>query len=336
MTPALGIVVPCYNEEDVLPETCRRLLALRTRLVEAGKISEASRVCFVDDGSRDRTWELIEGFGRGGLPVLGVKLSRNKGHQAALLAGLREAPGDCLVTIDADLQDDVEAIEKMVDAFSAGNDIVYGVRGDRTSDSLPKRLSAESFYRLLRFLGVETVFNHADYRLMSRRAVTALQGFTEVNLYLRGIVPLLGYRTTTVEYQRSARFAGVSKYPLRKMLVLAIDAVTSFSVMPLRLVSLIALLVFFATLVIGAWIVWVRYTNPAAVPGWASTVLPVFFLGGLQLACLGVLGEYLGKVYAETKRRPLFHVDRLSGDFGPASGREGEELVRPAEGERSP
>lgn len=307
----LALVVPCYNEEEVLDETCRRMTALLERLRNAGKISAQSRIYFVDDGSKDSTWPLIESFVTSGLPVVGVKLSRNRGHQNALLAGLFTAEGDAVVSIDADLQDDINAIEEMLDRYLAGADVVYGVRKRRSTDTFFKRFTAESFYRLISLLGAQTVFNHADYRLLSRRAIEALKEFREVNLFLRGIVPLIGYESAVVYYDRDARFAGESKYPLKKMIALALDAVTSFSVVPLRLITLIGFLVFLFTAGMSAFILWIRIFTDIAVPGWASTLLPIYFLGGVQILCLGVIGEYLGKIYAESKARPRYLVEEV-------------------------
>lgn len=307
----LSIVVPCYNEQEALPETVRRLLAVRERLVAAGKISGDSTIVFVDDGSRDRTWAMIEEYAGAGLPVTGVKLSRNRGHQNALLAGLFTAPGDAVVSVDADLQDDVDAIERMVDHHRQGCDVVYGVRSSRQTDTAFKRLSARSFYWLMETLGAQTVRNHADYRLLSRRAIEALREYGETNLYLRGIIPLLGFRSAQVEYERAARIAGESKYPLRRMISLAINAVTSFSVVPLRLISAIGFFVFLASLCVLGWTLWVALFTNRAVPGWASITLPIYFLGGIQLLSLGVIGEYLGKLYVETKRRPRYVVERV-------------------------
>lgn len=308
---AMAVVVPCYNEEEVLRETCGQMTALLNRLVEAGKISRDSRIFFVDDGSRDRTWELVQSFVQQGQPVVGIKLSRNLGHQNALLAGLLLAEGDVVVSIDADLQDDINAIEKMLDHYREGCDVVYGVRKRRDTDTFFKRFTAEAFYRLIAFLGARTVPNHADYRLLSRRAIDALKEFREVNLYLRGIVPLIGYRSAVVHYDRRARFAGESKYPLRRMIGLALDAVTSFSVVPLRIITLTGLLVFLFTVVMSVYVLWIRFFTDMAVPGWTSTVLPVYFLGGVQIMCLGVIGEYLGKLYAESKARPRFLVEDI-------------------------
>jgi glycosyltransferase involved in cell wall biosynthesis len=311
--PRILIVVPCYNEEAVLPETCSRLSELLARLVASGKVAASSAICFVDDGSRDATWRLITGFTARGDPVEGLRLSRNRGHQNALLAGLLHARADAVVSIDADLQDDVDAIEAMVDHYREGCDVVYGVRRERTSDSAFKRLTAEVFYRLMTVMGAETVFNHADFRLTSARVLAALQDFREVNLYLRGIVPLIGFRSAMVEYERSARFAGESKYPLHRMFALAADAITSFSVVPLRLISIIGLMVFMGSMGVTAWALWAALVTRDALPGWASTVLPMYFLGGVQLLALGVIGEYLGKLYVEAKARPRFVIAETVG-----------------------
>ena len=310
----LAIVVPCFNEQEVLSETCSRLVALLGRLRDIDKISTDSRIYFVDDGSADKTWSLIEGFIEAGMPVVGIKLSRNLGHQHALLAGLATVHGDAIVSIDADLQDDVQAIEKMVDYYDKGFDIVYGVRKHRSADSLFKKLTAQIFYRIMGALGASTIYNHADYRLMSRRAVESLLGFREVNLFLRGIVPLIGYRSAVVEYERLPRYAGESKYPLNRMLALALEAVTSFSVFPLRLISLLGLLVFVGAMGVTLWALWVALFTNEAIPGWASVVLPMYFLGGVQLLALGVIGEYLGKLYIEAKARPRFIIEKILGN----------------------
>ena len=316
----LSIVVPCFNEEEVLCETLSRLAVLRDRLIAAGKISPRSEILFVDDGSRDGTWDLIEGWVRAAAPVVGVKLSRNCGHQNALLAGLSSASGDAVITIDADLQDDEDAIERMLDAFHAGHEVVYGVRANRDCDTWFKRATARGFYRMMSALGVNTVFDHADYRLLSQRAVQYLQQFSEVNLFLRGVVPLLGLRSTVVRYDRRARFAGESKYPLRRMLEFAWNGVTSFSTAPLRAIALVGCALSAACLLLAAWALFVKFTSPAAVPGWASTILPIYFLGGVQLFCAGVLGEYVGKIYLEIKRRPRFLIERLASQRTAAIG----------------
>ncbi|HVN41896.1 MAG TPA: glycosyltransferase family 2 protein, partial [Steroidobacteraceae bacterium] len=309
----LAIVVPCYNEQEALPHTLPELAAVRERLIRAGRISADSRIYFVDDGSRDDTWRTIERFVAAGEPVVGIKLSRNRGHQNALLAGLLSARGDALISVDADLQDDLGVIDTMVERYSQGIDVVYGVRKSRATDSFFKRFTAETFYRLLTWMGVQTIHNHADYRLMSRRAIEALREYPEVNLYLRGIVPLIGFETCTVEYDRSPRVAGETKYPFRKMLALAVQAVTSFSIMPLRLIALMGLVVFVGSLFVSAWTLWVALVAHRTVPGWTSTVLPIYFLGGAQLLSLGVIGEYLGKIYLEAKQRPRFLVEQVIG-----------------------
>ena len=309
--PRLAIVVPCYNEEDALPQTAERLTGLLERLRKAGHVAADSHIVFVDDASRDGTWRLIEGFSRGDGRLGGIKLSRNRGHQNALLAGLFTAEADVLVSVDADLQDDIEVIEQMLTEHAQGAHVVYGVRNSRASDGIFKRATALGFYGMIRRLGVESVYNHADFRLLSRRAVEALKDFGEVNLFLRGIVPLIGLRSSVVYYARSQRMAGVSKYPLRKMVGLALDAVTSFSVVPLRLISLLGFLVFLFSAAMGFWTLWVRLFTEHAVPGWTSTLLPIYLLGGLQILCIGVLGEYLGKVYQETKRRPRYIIEKV-------------------------
>jgi glycosyltransferase involved in cell wall biosynthesis len=309
--PRLTIVVPCFDEEEVLPETARRLGTLLQRLRRVGRVAAASRILFVDDGSRDRTWEIIEQLAREDERMGGIKLSRNRGHQNALLAGLFTAEGDVVVSVDADLQDDVDIIEEMLSQHARGMHIVYGVRNDRSSDGVFKRATALGFYRMIHALGVESVYNHADFRLLSRRAVDALKDFREVNLFLRGIVPLIGFKSSVVYYTRTERMAGVSKYPLRKMLALAMDAVTSFSVVPLRLISALGVLVFLFSVGMGVWTLWIKLFSDRAVPGWTSTLLPIYLLGGLQILCVGILGEYLGKVYQETKRRPRYIIEKV-------------------------
>ncbi|HZT03144.1 MAG TPA: glycosyltransferase family 2 protein [Steroidobacteraceae bacterium] len=309
--PALTIVVPCFNEEEVLPVTAQRLLDLLERLRRGACISAESRVVFIDDGSRDRTWQLIETLSREDARIGGIKLSRNRGHQNALLAGLFTVDGDVLISVDADLQDDIEVIADMLAQHAQGMQVVYGVRDNRASDGVFKRSSAQGFYHLIRALGVESVYNHADFRLLSRRAVDALKDFREVNLFLRGIVPLIGFKSSVVYYTRTERFAGTSKYPLRKMLGLALDAVTSFSVVPLRLITALGFLVFLFSAAMGLWTLWVRLFTDRAVPGWTSTLLPIYVLGGLQILCIGIIGEYLGKVYQEAKRRPRYIIEKV-------------------------
>lgn len=309
MSPTLVIVVPCFNEEEVLPETSKRLRSLVHDLSTDGLISAESHVLFVDDGSTDATWHQIVEHSQEGTEIRGVKLSRNRGHQNALLAGLHFADGDAVVSIDADLQDDIEVIRTMVERFSEGSDIVYGVRRRRDVDSGFKRHTAEGYYRLLSALGVEVVYNHADYRLLSRRALETLKQYEEVNLFLRGVVPTLGYRSTVVEYDRAERFAGESKYPLKKMLALALDGVTSFTALPLRFIAGLGIAVFLVSLAISFWALSVRLFTDSAVPGWASSVLPMYLLGGIQLLGIGVVGEYVAKIYMETKRRPRFIIE---------------------------
>ena len=308
----LYIVVPCYNEEEVLPETARRLGDKLKALMAAGKIGPRSRVLFVNDGSRDRTWEVITRL-HGENPLLcGVDLSRNRGHQNALLAGLMTAMdrADLVISMDADLQDDVDAADAMVDKYLAGADIVYGVRSSRKTDSFFKRTTAEAFYRLMNLLEAETVFNHADYRLMSRRALEGLSQFKEVNLFLRGIVPMIGYATDTVEYQRGERFAGESKYPLKKMISFALEGITSLSVKPLRMITGLGFLVFLASLVMIVYNI-VRWATGNTVTGWASLACSVWLIGGLILLSLGVIGEYMGKLYLESKGRPRFLIRQV-------------------------
>jgi glycosyltransferase involved in cell wall biosynthesis len=310
--PILGVVVPCFNEEQVFPETCRRLGELLDRMISEGQISRDSRAWFVDDGSRDATWSLIESAANTpSSRTCGIKLSRNRGHQAALLAGLMTAEGDALVSVDADLQDDLEAIPKMVAEWRAGMDIVYGVRVARGTDTPFKRVSAEGYYRLLARLGVEIVFNHADYRLMSRRAVAALREHPESNLFLRGLIPQLGFRSSTVGYERAERFAGESKYPLWKMLALAWQGVTSFTAAPLRMITALGITMSALSICAGLWALGVRLLTNEAVPGWASIVIPLFLVSGVQLLSLGIIGEYVAKIFMETKRRPHYVLDKV-------------------------
>lgn len=313
--PSLTIVVPCYNEEAVLPETMERLHVVIESLKAKNLVSEYSHIVFVDDGSKDDTWNIIETASQNHGFFSGLKLSRNRGHQNAVLAGLLQSSGDILITIDADLQDDLDAIEEMVIANSNGADIVYGVRKTRDTDTFFKRNTAEGYYKLLALFGVEIIFNHADYRLMSRRAVESLRTYGETNVFLRGIIPQLGYPTTIVYYDRSERFAGESKYPLSKMLALAWQGITSFSITPLRLITVLGFLVFSGSFAFTLWAIGIRIFTENAVPGWASTVVPIYLLGGIQLLCIGVIGEYLGKIYFETKNRPRYFIERDTKNF---------------------
>lgn len=303
-------VVPCYNEEEVLPETSKRLLVKMKDLVDQGKVSPDSKICFVDDGSRDRTWAMIEKLHEQ-LPVFtGVKLSRNRGHQNALLGGMMTVKDDCdaLISLDADLQDDPDAIDRMIDQWIDGSDIVYGVRSARKTDTFFKRFTAESFYRIMELMGAQIVFNHADYRLLSRRALEALAEYREVNLFLRGMIPTIGFKTSTVTYERNERFAGESKYPLKKMLALAWNGITSFSTRPLEMI------VTFGAILMAVAAVLLLLCAGRAIWGTAPQAVEVFsyslwLIGGIQLLALGVVGEYIGKIYAETKGRPRYIIE---------------------------
>lgn len=310
MTTRLAIVVPCYNEEEVLPETSRRLLELLSRLQNDNLISSESLICFVDDGSSDRTWDIIHSLASTESRVCGLKLSRNQGHQSALLAGILTVEGDATVTVDADLQDDINVIEEMVRRFQQGFEIVYGVRKSRATDTAFKRCTAQAYYKLLQWMGANVVYGHADFRLLGRRAVEGLREYSEVNLFLRGIVPQLGFATATVYYDRVKRFAGTSKYPLRRMLGLALDGITSFSVMPLRLISALGFLVCLLSIAMVVWVTYGHLVLDSTIPGWASSVIPIYFLGGIQMLSIGVVGEYVAKVYLETKRRPRYFVEQ--------------------------
>lgn len=307
----LYIVVPCYNEEEVLPETVKRLSRKLQSLISAETVSPKSRIMFVDDGSIDKTWQMIEEYHNENSLVTGIKLSRNRGHQNALLAGLMTAKNyaDVTISMDADLQDDINAIDKMLDEYQNGCDIVYGVRSSRKKDTFFKRTTAVSFYKIMRFLGVETVFNHADYRLMSKRAVEGLSEFKEANQFLRGIVPLIGFKSEVIYYERDKRFAGESKYPIKKMLSFALEGITSFSIKPIRFITAIGFLIFAISILMIAYFI-VRWAIGATVSGWASVICSVWAIGGLIMLSLGVIGEYLGKVYIETKSRPRFIIEK--------------------------
>jgi polyisoprenyl-phosphate glycosyltransferase len=308
--PRLAIVVPCYNEEAALPTTAGRLGALLTDLFCDGAIAPESAVVFVDDGSTDRTWHVIEGLAAADPRCHAIKLSRNHGHQHALLSGVLTARGDAVITIDADLQDDIGAVREMVDAYAAGAEIVYGVRRERRSDAWFKRVTAEGYYWFAHLMGVRLVFNHADYRLLSRRAIDALTSYGESNLFLRGLIPQLGFNSSIVYYDRQERIAGKSKYSVAKMVGLALDGITSFSAAPLRLITALGFLVAFISFATAVWALWVAWFNPDAVPGWASTLIPLLFLGGIQVFCTGIIGQYLAKVYLETKARPRFIIEK--------------------------
>ena len=308
-TDTLYLVIPCYNEEEVLPETSKRLTAKLGAMIEMGLISQDSKIVFVNDGSKDHTWQLIRQYHEENPMIQGINLSRNKGHQSALLAGLMTVKEYCdmAISMDADLQDDVDAIDQFVEKYYEGCEVVYGVRSERKTDSFFKRASAQSFYKLMLHMGVEIVYNHADYRLMSRRALDEMEGFKEVNLFLRGIVPLIGFQSGVVTYERHERFAGESKYPLKKMLNFAFDGITSFSVKPIRMVTTLGIIIFAISILmlVDFLITWcIGWT----VPGWTSIVVSVWAIGGLQLLAIGIIGEYIGKIYMETKARPKFIV----------------------------
>lgn len=312
MNYKLYVVVPCYNEEEVLPETAKRLKAKMDALVKEGKIGPESRVAFVNDGSKDTTWEIIERLHKEDKLFSGINLSRNRGHQNALLAGLMTVKehADMVISMDADLQDDINAIDAMIEKYEEGCDIVYGVRDKREKDTFFKRFTAESFYRLMNFLGANTVFNHADYRLMSKRAIEGLGEFKEVNLFLRGIVPMIGYRTDVVYYERNERFAGESKYPLKKMFAFAMEGITSLSIKPIRIITSLGVLILVASVAMLIYAL-VSFFRGASVAGWASIMVSIWGLGGLTLFAIGVVGEYIGKIYMETKQRPRYLVEKF-------------------------
>lgn len=312
MRETLYLVVPCYNEQEVLPETAKRLNKKLTSLIDTERISKHSKIVLVNDGSKDSTWEIITQLHDNNSLFLGVNLSRNKGHQNALLAGLMVAKeyADMVISMDADLQDDIDAIDEMVDKYYEGNDIVYGVRKKRETDTFFKRFTAESFYKIMKILGVETVYNHADYRLMSKRALEGLARFKEVNLFLRGIVPLIGYKSDIVYYDRSERFAGESKYPLKKMIAFAIEGITSLSIKPIRMITAMGLVVFIVSIIMLIYSLIQQFTGHVVV-GWASIMVSLWAIGGATIFAIGVIGEYIGKIYLETKARPKYIIESL-------------------------
>lgn len=315
--PLLYIVIPCYNEEKVLPVTAPLFLGKLHELIAAGKIRQESKVLFVNDGSRDSTWQLIRGFSREDTHFAGISLSRNRGHQNALLAGLMEARDKCDITIsiDCDGQDDLNAMNAMVEEYLQGAEVVYGVRSKRETDTFFKRTTAEGFYRLLKWMGAEVVFNHADYRLVSARVLREFSDFKEVNIYLRGMFPLVGFKSTSVYYERHERMAGESHYPLRKMLALAFDGITSLSVKPIRMITGLGIGISFVAFLLILYAL-ISYFRGDVVSGWASSLIATCFLGGIQLISLGVIGEYVGKIYMETKRRPRFIIAERTEDDG--------------------
>lgn len=310
------IVVPCYNEEAVLPEACRRMLKLFDDMRSSGLISRKSRIVFIDDGSKDKTWEIISELDSKHSEVLGIKLAHNAGHQNALYGGLMTVKDlcDCAISIDADLQDDINAIPEMIKKFRDEDcEIVYGVRNRRDSDTFFKRTTAVSFYKLMKLMGVDMVYNHADYRLMSRQALAALSEFEERNLFLRGIVPLIGYKSDSVYYNRSERFAGESKYPLKKMLSFAFDGITSFSINPIRMISTLGVIACIFAVIMAAYAI-VQKIMGHTDSGWASIMCSIWFIGGIQLLGTGLIGEYIGKMYKEVKRRPRYIIEKFTGE----------------------
>ncbi len=306
----LALVVPCYNEEAVMKISSEALRGVLQDLIEKQKIAEDSFVLFVDDGSKDKTWELIEEEHRLHSNVKGLKLAGNVGHQFALTAGLITAKdhSDVTVSIDADLQDDVNVIEEMIDKFHAGNDIVYGVRNDRSSDSFFKRFTAQGFYKMMAVMGVKTVYNHADFRLMSKRALEQFAKYRESNLFLRGMMPLIGYQTDCVYYERKERVAGESKYPLKKMLALAFNGISSFSVKPISLITALGVIIICMCFLAAVYALWSYFTGHVTA-GWTSLILSIWFLGGVQLVSIGLIGQYIGKIYIEVKQRPRYNIE---------------------------
>lgn len=311
----LCMVIPCYNEEEVLLETAARLSEKYDKLIFDGKISSDSRIVFVDDGSKDQTWAIISRLSKENVYFEGLKLSRNRGHQNALLAGLLTVKDkfDAVISMDADLQDDINAIDKMIESYCDGNDIVYGVRSGRRKDSCFKRWTAQSFYKVMKWMGAETVYNHADFRLMSRRALDALAEFSEVNLFLRGMVPLIGFKSDTVYYERSKRFAGKSKYPFRKMLSFAFEGITSLSIRPIDLIIRLGILL--CAVGVGILIyALIQHFLGHTTAGWTSLMASIWTLGGIQLSAIGVIGKYIGKIYLETKHRPRYIIEKNTMD----------------------
>lgn len=307
--PILYVVIPCYNEEEVIDETTRQLTRKIGNLIEENKISKNSKVMYVNDGSKDKTWKKIKSINKENELFTGITLTRNRGHQNALLAGLLTAKkyADVIISMDADLQDDINVIDEMLDKYKLGNDIVYGVRSSRKKDSFFKRVTAENYYKIMKLLGVDCVYNHADYRLTSKRVLDELENFKEVNLFLRGIFPLLGYKSDIVYYERKERVAGKTKYPLKKMLNFAWDGITSFSVKPLRLICTLGFLILFVSIIIIIYSI-IRKLTGNTVSGWTFLSTSIWFIGGLQMISIGIIGEYIGKIYSETKQRPRYII----------------------------
>ena len=313
--PKLCIVIPCYNEEEVLPITAPMFLDKINELIGLGLISEESKILFVNDGSKDKTWEIIENLSNTDDKFIGISQSRNRGHQAAVLAGLMEAKDefDITISIDCDGQDDINAMNEMVTKYLEGYEVVYGVRSKRDTDTFFKRFTAESFYKLLKWMGAEVVFNHADYRLISSKVLNEFAKYKEVNIFLRGLIPLVGFKSTTVEYKREERIAGESHYPLKKMLGLAFDGITSLSVKPIRMITSVGVIISILSLIIICWAI-ITHLFGNSIAGWASIIAMISFFGGLQMICIGIIGEYIGKIYLETKARPRYIISERTYD----------------------
>lgn len=311
----LYVVVPCYNEEEALPDSSAKLLNKLNEMIAEGKITPDSRIVLVDDGSKDKTWEIISSLHKENEMFQGIKLSCNRGHQNALLCGLMTVKGKCdaTISIDADLQDDINVFDEMVEKYEAGCDVVYGVRSKRETDTFFKRFTAEAYYKILNKLGAKTIFNHADFRLMSSRALESFSQFKEVNIFLRGLVPMVGYKSDIVTYERSERLLGESKYPLKKMIALAVEGITSLSIKPIKMISRTGLFIFLVSIIMLIYFL-VRFFIGATVTGWASLAVSIWAIGGLQLLAIGVIGEYIGKIYLETKHRPRYIVETYLDD----------------------
>jgi len=312
----LIVVLPCYNEEDVLPTSINELTKLINNMIDTKQIANDSFLCFVDDGSKDNTWKIIVDTSKNNKLVKGIKLAKNKGHQNALLAGLlsNKNKADIYISIDCDLQDDIKAIPKMINSYIQGNEVIYGVRSRRETDTLFKRKSAEIFYDIQGAIGVDIIKNHADYRLISNRVLNYLEQYTERNLYLRAMFPLIGFSSDIVYYERKERFAGESKYPLKKMLSFAWDGITSFSTMPLKIITILGAMIFLGSMLMILYIVMIKLFTMQAIPGWASTTIPIYFIGGVQLLSIGILGEYIGKIYTEVKQRPRYIIEKSTSE----------------------
>ena len=311
MENKIDIIVPCFNEQEVLNDTNTQLLGLLTSLIKDNIIDNESFIYYIDDGSKDKTWDIINELSLKNYNVKGIKLSKNTGHQNALLSGMLYSKADAIISIDADLQDDISVIPSMVSNYKNGYDIVYGVRNKRKKDSFFKKHTAQSFYKFMKIMGVNIIYNHADYRLLSRNVLTALQEYNEKNLFLRGIIPHIGYNSIELFYERKERIAGNSKFNTRKMLSFAWDGITSFSITPLRIITNLGFLIFIASIIVIAWVLYIRFFTTNAVPGWASTALPIYFIGGVQIFSIGIVGEYVGKIYLEAKNRPRYFIEKV-------------------------